>query len=128
MSKLRELKDQILNEGVDLQIDEADWARIRALLPETGEPSRDDLRVLLDMRTEARVVCPAFDSYFFPAFKANLLADGKISTTEQFEILRMLYSGGGIDATERRFLQDLRRALREPSPEFEAMYKQAMRD
>jgi hypothetical protein len=40
----------------------------------------------------------------------------------------MLYGGGGIDEAERRFLQELREALKEVPPEFEAMYRQAMRD
>ena len=128
MSKLSELKGQILEEGVDLEIDASDWSRIRELLPESGPPSSDEVRLLLEMRSEARSVCPAFDVYFFPVFKAFLLADGKISAMEQFQLLRMLYGGGGIDPAERRFLQELRRELPEVSPEFEAMYQQAMRD
>jgi hypothetical protein len=128
VSKLRDLKNQILQEGADLQIDEADWARIRELLPQDGSPSPDDLRILLEMRTEARSVCPAFDAYFFPMFKASLLADGKVSPMEQFQLLSMLYGGGGIDESERRFLKEMRRDLKEVSPEFETLYQQAMRD
>jgi hypothetical protein len=128
VSKLRDVKNQILQEGVDLQIDEADWGRIREVLPQDGGPSPDDLRILLEMRTEARSVCPAFDAYFFPMFKASLLADGKISAMEQFQLLSMLYGGGGIDEGERRFLKEVKRDLKEVSPEFEAMYQQAMRD
>jgi hypothetical protein len=128
VSKLRDLKNQILEEGVDLQIDEADWARIRDLLPGDSCPSSEDMRILLEMRTEARSVCPAFDSYFFPMFKASLLADGKISAMEQFQLLSMLYGGGGIDEGERRFLKEMKRELKEVSPEFELMYQQAMRD
>jgi hypothetical protein len=128
LSELRKLKQQILEEGVDLRIDEVDWARIRALLPGDGSPDPEDLKVLLEMRTEARVVCPEFDAYFFPVFKAFLLADGKISVSEHFQLLRMLYGGGGIDPVERRFLEELRDDVREPTPEFEAMYEQVMRD
>jgi hypothetical protein len=128
VSKLRELKQQILREGEDLQIDEADWVRIRELLPAAGSPGTADLRILAEMRTEARSVCASFDGYFFPAFKSDLLADGNISSLEQFQILRMLYGGGGIDAAERKFLQELRRDLKAPTPEFEALYQQAMRD
>src|SRR5262245_62175187 len=104
MSQLRELKSQILAEGEDLRIDDADVVRIRACVPADRSIRADDLTILAEMRREARVVCPAFDQLFFPAFKAHLLADGKISLTEQFELLRLLYSGGGIDAAERKFL------------------------
>ena len=128
MSTLRELKQQILQDGEDLQIDDADWARIRELLPAAGSPVAEDLRVLTEMRTEARSVCPAFDGYFFPALKADLLSDGRISSLEQFQLLRLLYGGGGIDPAERKFLQELRRDLKSPSPEFESLYQQAMRD
>jgi hypothetical protein len=128
VSKLSDLKNQILQEGVDLQIDETDWDRIREMLPQNSCPSPDDLRILLEMRTEARSVCPAFDAYFFPMFKASLLADGEISAMEQFQLLSMLYGGGGIDENERRFLKEIRRDLKAVSPEFETMYQQAMRD
>jgi hypothetical protein len=57
---------------VDLKICEADWTRIRQLLPQDGYPPPEDLRILVEMRTEARSVCPAFDEYFFPVFKAYL--------------------------------------------------------
>jgi hypothetical protein len=128
MSELRALKQQILQEGVDLQIDQADWDRIRELLPTHANPSDTDLRILMEIRTEARSVCSAFDEYFFPALKEAILADGKVSMEEHFQLLRMLYGGGGIDDRERKFLQELRRDLPEVTPEFETLYKQAMQD
>jgi hypothetical protein len=128
VSALRQLKPQLLEEGVDLVISEADWDRIHEHLPADGPPTPDDLLVLLEMRSEARAVCPEFDEYFFPAFKAHLLADGTISKAEQFRLLRMLYGGGGIDPAERAFLQELRAELGTVEPEFEALYNQAMRD
>jgi hypothetical protein len=126
MSNLRELKSRILVEGEDLQIDDADVALIRERLPADGSVSDDDLMVLAEMRRDARVVCPAFDRIFFPAFKAYILADGVVSLGEQFQILRLLYGGGGIDPAEREFLQELRAEARELTPEFEALYRLAM--
>ena len=125
MSALRELKSQILAEGEDLRIDDADVALIRERLPE-GAIGPDDLKVLAEMRSEARVVCPAFDQLFVPALKASILADGKVSLHEQFVLLRMLYGGGGIDAAERKFLIELRNEVREPTPEFDALCRQAL--
>jgi hypothetical protein len=128
MSRLREIQSRILAEGEDGRIDDADVALIREHLPADGSIAGDDLAVLAELRTRARSVCPAFDQMFFPAFKASLLADGRISSHEQFLLLRMLYGGGGIDDAERRFLRELRQELKETTPEFEALYRQAMRD
>jgi hypothetical protein len=128
MSTLRDIQSRVLTEGRDGCIDDSDLALIRQHLPASGPLSTDDLMVLAELRTQARSVCPAFDQQFFPAFKAFLLADGRISSHEQFLLLRMLYGGGGIDEAERRFLKELRQELKETSPEFEALYRQAMRD
>jgi hypothetical protein len=126
MSTLRELKSQILSEGQDLVIDNADVSLIRERLPADAPMSTEDLTVLAEMRSEARKVCPAFDQLFFPAFKSYLLADGKIDLHEQFVLLRMLYGGGGIDPAERKFLLELRNEVREMTPEFDALCKLAL--
>ena len=126
MSQLRDLKTTILADGTDLRIDDEDVALIRKNLPAEGALSRDEVTFLTELRTEARAVCPAFDQLFFPALKAHLLADGKISYPEQFSLLRLLYGGGGIDQAERQFLIELRKEVREPNPEFDALYKQAI--
>ena len=51
-----------------------------------------------------------------------------MSPSEQFELLRVLYGGGGIDPAERAFLVELRRDLPHVTPEFEALYRQALKD
>ena len=125
MSKLRDLKAQILEDGVDLRIDAADAARIQEAL--AGQPLTDeDVKALVDLRGSARVVCPEFDRLFFPIFKNWLLADGTISLPEQFQLLRLLYGGGGVDDAERAFLKELRREVKECTPEFEELCRQAL--
>ena len=126
MSTLRALKSQILVDGQDLWINEEEFKRIRAALPADGSISPDDLKVLAEMRTEARVVCDAFDQLFFPALKKYLLADGRITQPEQLLLLRLLYGGGGIDEAERQFIRELRDELTEVTPEFEAIYLDVM--
>ena len=126
MSRLRALKERILVDGQDLWIDDAEVALIRGCLPTDGSIPPEDLKVLTEMRTKARAACAAFDELFFPALKSFLLSDGQISQSEQFLLLRMLYGGGGIDDAERRFLQELRRELDPVTPEFQAIYQEAM--
>src|SRR5258708_2403356 len=94
MNSLVELQDVFLQDGVDLEIDAREWARIRELLPAEGQPDVDDMRVLIEMRSTARTVCPQFDAYFFPTFKKYLLADGQLSPMEQFELMKLIFGGG----------------------------------
>jgi hypothetical protein len=128
MQPLRALMAEILVEGKDLLIDNEDVARIRSCLPANGPIPVEDLKILAEMRTEARAACSAFDELFFPALKSYLLADGQISQAEQFLLLRMLYGGGGIDDVERQFLIELRKELKKVTPEFEAIYQEALRE
>ncbi len=123
MNPLVELQENFLQDGVDLQIDAREWAQIRELLPAEGQPDVDDMRVLIEMRTMARTVCPQFDAYFFPAFKKYLLADGRLSAMEQFELMRLIFGGGGVDENEKAFLRDLRKSLPQPSAEFDEMFR-----
>lgn len=130
MSALRSIKPKILVEGEDGRIDEQDLALIQSTLP-PGPIAADDMKVLMELRSDARSVCSAFDAWFFPIFKEYLLADGQISPMEQYQLLHMLYGAGGIDPAERAFLQDLRQELSKlggMNPEFERLYQQAMRD
>lgn len=128
MASLRDLKTEILREGSDLWIDEDDVARIRASLPSEGSVTRDDLEILIELRREAQACCEAFDGLFFPILKEHLLRDQRISQAEHLLLLRMLYGGGGIDDAERRFIQELRDELTQVTPEFESLYRDAMRE
>lgn len=125
---LRKLKSEILREGEDLAIDCEEFARIKAALTNESSVTAEELKALTEMRTEARRVCPEFDEFFFGELRKALLADGQVDHYELFQLLSLLYGGGGIDATERDFLHKLRSEMKNASPEFEAFYQQAMRD
>ena len=125
---LRDLKFEILQDGEDLTIDSAEFERIKKHLENQACVTPDELKTLTEMRTEARRVCPEFDEFFFTALRDAILKDGMIDSFEHFQLLRLLYGGGGIDSAERKFLQQLRAGLKHVSPEFEALYQQAMRD
>lgn len=126
MSRLRELKSRVLEHGVDGRIDEPEVEMLREALPSTGKLSSADVEALIEMRCEARSVCPEFDQLLFPALREQILADGAVSLVEQFHLLRMLYGGGGVDEAEKQFLRELRGELKRTSPEFDALCKQAL--
>lgn len=127
MANLRELKSQLLVEGVDGVIDEAEVEIIRQHVYADGHIDLEDMKFLVELRCEARRVCPAFEKLFFPALKMHILADGVVSLSEQFYLLKMLVADGKIDANEKKFLQELKREVERPTPEFDALYEQVMK-
>ena len=125
MSELTQLKTRILQDGVDGRIDEADLAMLRQPLPSDGTIDPQDMQVLIELRAAARTVCPAFDAFFFPAFKKQLLSDGKLSPLEQLNLLR-LFCAGGADEAEKQFMRELRHDLRESTPALESLCELAL--
>lgn len=122
MANLAELETQLLTDGC---ITEREVALIQAQVEANGQLDLDDVRFLVQLLSEAKEVCPAFDEYFFTTLKTIFLADGRIGQDEQYYLLKMLYADGVLRDNERVFLDDLRRQLVDASPEFEAMCETA---
>ena len=101
-------------------------AIIRNAIEEDGKLDLADVKLLVELLSNASEVCPAFDELFFPVLKEALLADGKITLDEHFYLLKMLYSDGHVRECEREFLFTLRDELDEISPEFEALCDQML--
>ena len=118
MSGLRELRSTVLQ---DERITRTEVAAIREYIRQDGQLDLDDVKVLIELLISAKEVCPEFDELFFPALKEVLLSDGQIGCDEQFYLLKMLYSDGHIRDSERRFLNQLQREIKNPSPEFVAL-------
>jgi len=123
MGNLFQLKDQLL---VDRRISDNEVDAIRAYINANGKLDLDDVKFLVTLLSEAREVSEGFDALFFPALKQVILADGCVGLDEQFYLMKMLYADGRIRESERRFLRELKGALKESTPEFEAMYETAM--
>jgi len=122
MSRLHELRSTVLQNG-KITPDEVD--HIRDLIQADNRLDLEDVRVLVELLSDATEVCPEFDELFFPALKEVILADGKIGCDEQFYLLKMLYSDGHLRDCERKFLEELRREVVETTPEFEALCETA---
>lgn len=118
MSRLQELRSRVLQDK-KITKDEVDF--IRDHIREDGRLDLEDVKVLVELLSEAKDVCPEFDELFFPALKEVVLADGRIGNDEQFYLLKMLYSDGHIRDSERKFLVELRRDAKQVTPEFESL-------
>jgi len=122
MASLRELHSALLEDG---KISDSEVAVIRDFIRSDGRLDLDDMKFLVELLSDAREVCPAFDELFFPSLKEIILQDGRVGQAEQFYLLKMLYSNGKIRTSEKEFLLQLRDELQEITPEFDALCETA---
>ncbi len=109
----------------DRRIEAPEVAAIRDQLLQDGQLNLDDVKLLVELYCDARDYCPEFEDLFFDVLEKVILADGLIQPSEQFYLLKMLYSDREIRPRERQFLRDLKARATEISPEFEALCRQA---
>ncbi len=122
MGQLHELRSELLR---DRRITDDEVALIRDYIQQDGKLDLDDVKVLVELLSDADEVSPEFDRLFFPVLKEVILDDGKIGQDEQFYLLKMLYSDGRVRESERQFLADLMHEADELSPQFEAICQEA---
>jgi hypothetical protein len=86
----------------------------------------DDVKLLVELYCNTDQRCQAFDDLFFAVLDRVLLADGQISPSEEFYLLKMLYSDREIRQPEREFLLKLRQQTKSRSASFEALCETAL--
>ena len=123
MSKLRQFLAKIQANGA---ITDDEVPSIRHRLSADNRLDLDDVKLLVELYCNTGNRCPAFDELFFSVLERVLLTDEAIQPSEEFYLLKMLYSDREIREPERQFLRRLRKALPERSPSFEALYETAM--
>jgi len=111
----------------DKKIEESEVALIREYLYRDGDLNLEDVQVLVGLYCEASEYCPAFEKLFFEVLDEVILADGEIQPSEQFYLLKMLYSKRVIRDREKDFLINLKRKAKRTTPEFEAICEEALR-
>jgi hypothetical protein len=123
MNRLGELLTTIL---ADKAIGSEELDMIGEAVVQDGKLDLDDVKLLVELYCGARERDPAFDNVFFDTLGHVMLDDGQISPTEQFYLLKMIYSDHEITAREREFLTRIRSAMKEPNADFEKLYETAM--
>jgi len=119
----------------DGQIDDDEVKALRKELYEDGKIDKKEVDFLIDLRNQAQKkakakqaeVNPKFTALFFKAIEDNLLADGKIDTTEAKWLRTMLFADGKIDGDEKKFLARVKKAAAKVSPEFDKLYAECMK-
>ncbi len=87
---------------------------------------KDELAFLLEVRREARIVNPEFDTFFFQVLKKVALADGVVSDDEAAWLRKIFFSDNFISPAETRFLEELQREAKSVGPAFRELVKDAL--
>ncbi len=123
MSKFYQLLASIQS---DRAITDDEVQPIREYLDADCTLDLEDVKLLIEFYCNADKRCAAFDKLFFDVLEDVLLADGEISASEEFYLLKMLYSDREIREPEREFLRKLRKQSKTKSASFEALFDTAM--
>jgi hypothetical protein len=123
MSQLHQFLATIQSDGV---ISDSEVPLIREKLSEDGKLDLQDVKLLIELYCESANRSPAFDSLFFSVLEGVFLEDGQINPSEEYYLLKMLYSDREIHEPELEFLRRLRRQLPERSASFEALFETAV--
>ena len=110
----------------DRKIDDAEVPQIRAHLYADGVLDMQDVKLLVELYCRATEYCAAFDDLFFSVLEEVILADGEIQPSEQFYLLKLIYSDRVIRDREKDFLTRLRQKATRTTPEFEALCDEAL--
>jgi hypothetical protein len=123
MSQFYQLLAQIQADG---GITEDEILPIREYLDADGKLDIDDVKLLVELYCDADNRCTAFDGLFFSTLEKVFLADGQITPSEEYYLLKMLYSDREIREPERQFLRQLRKQLPARTASFESLFDTAM--
>jgi hypothetical protein len=113
----------LLADGV---IDDREVAALRKEFFADNRIDDIELDFLLDLRNSARGFKGSFNVLLIDALKNCLVVDGKLQPGAVSLLRRWFFADGKIDAGEKVYLRELRAALTQPSPDFEAFYKQCL--
>ncbi len=120
------LNDFIATTLADRQITDDELPQIRERLYADGELSQDDVKLLVELYCGCEEPSAKFSKLLFAVLEEVLLADDEISPSEQYYLLKLLYSDRVVRDSERKFLKKLKGKLSRKLPEFEALYETAM--
>ena len=118
MSNFHQFVSTVLS---DKTVDDSEVSLIRDCLYQDGRLDLDDVKLLVELYCGALEYCPAFEDLFFSVLAEVILEDGQIQPSEQFYLLKMVYSDRVIHDREREFLLALKASATGMSPDFEAL-------
>ena len=123
MSQFHEFISNTLQDG---RITEAEVPLIAAELQRDGKIDIEDVKLLVELYVSAREYCPSFERLFFEVFGKVILEDGELQPSEQYYLLKMLYSDRVVRVAEKQFLAKIRDQVSSIAPQFAELCDEAM--
>lgn len=85
----------------------------------------EDVRLLVDLATQADQVCPEFDPILFPSLRSVMLEDGIISPEEQV-LLMQLFADRPLRMCELQFLAELYDDVETVTPALKSVFASSL--
>ena len=108
-------------------VDGPELEMLRRQLYADGKIDRQEADFLVELHKRVQHMTPAFEHFFYQAIKDHILADGRIDAEEAAWLRQMLFAHGNMKDEERKFLHELKGEAKEVSREFEALFKEGMK-
>lgn len=122
MADWRKMAKQILL--ADGTIDEREVAALRKEFFADNSIDDIELEFLFDLRNTAKGVKASFNVLLIDALKNCMLVNGTLKPGGVSTLRHLMVSNGQLDAGEKVFVQHLRAALKQPSPDLDSFCKQ----
>ena len=101
-------------------------ALIRQKLSADNQLDAADVKLLIELYCDTENRCATFDTLFFSVLEGVLLNDGQITPSEEYYLLKMLYSDREIHEPEREFLRRLRKQVPARTSSFDTLCETAV--
>ena len=88
---------------------------------------REEMEFLFELRREAKSVVPSFAALVNEVIKKAVLKDGVIGASEATWLRKWIVADGKLKADEKQLLEELRKAAKQVSPEFQTLYDACMK-
>jgi hypothetical protein len=124
MQELRRIEQDVLARG---KVDSDHLEALRLALYASGPVGRPQADFLVELHKRVGHPNPAFEHLFYRAVKDHVLADGRIDAGEAAWLRQVLFADGTLRDEERKFLHELKGEAGHTSPEFEALFAEAMK-
>lgn len=111
----------------DGKLDDREAKIIHKALLADGQLDRDEIEFLVEVKTQAQSVSPAFATFVCTVVKKVLLRDGVISDAEADWLRKFIISDRKLDAAEKKLLEEIRHEAKSVSAGFLKLYDMVMK-